>query len=1016
MSGFSEASTIQPAIVERLAQKDLAWVHVPAFKLDRTADGVLIESDLVQALLRLNPHIAERPDRVDEILPVLRAAVLSALTDGLVAANERMVAWMRGAMTFKFIGTDAYVPVRLIDFDNPRSNRLVVSGRGFGFTGDNAEVTFGLSPNARRFDVVLWINGFPVVVGETKSPVDASKSWLTGATDIHKWYEVECANFFVPNILSFATEGREFHYGAVRQLPQEWLMWGSTSDPYDLDGGVRVMRCVELLLSPERLLSIVRDFTLFDRPFVDGKPTHVKLIPRYPQVEAVEAIHRRVLDPLRDRGLLWHYQGTGKTLICAFAGLMLLNDERVGGPTVLIVLDRIDLVEQTVRQFRTAGLPTLRVAGTRDQLRKMLAEDHRGIIVTTIFRFENAGFLNDRRNIIVLVDEAHRTQEGQLGEDMRNALPHAQFFGLTGSPIAGADRNTFKLFGDPGDPGYVLSQYLMERSIADGSSVPMHVEGRLVNYHVDQAALDEAYAAMAEEERLTEEERELLSERAGRTKTIMLNPERVRAVCEDIVDHYFAKVAPLGLKAQVVAFDRELCVLYYDEICRLLKARGSTVEAAVVMTVGTTKSEPREWRGRFELTKDQEAQVKARFTNHADPLSFLVVTSKLLTGFDAPIEGVLYLDKPLRLHTLFQAITRTNRRWTHPITQQEKLHGLIVDYVGLGDQIAKALRAADPERGGKRPVDVQGLASELEAALLTALNRFAGLDRSDFSFGALQAAQQRLPKGEQRDAFAADFTVVQGLWEFLWPSGALEPFRADYKWMAHIYESVKPTGVSAALLWQRLGAKTLELVHGHISGVDVRGTGLDEVIVDEATIEAIRQLALPNQPLPGQGEPLTVEEAMDTIEARLRRRLGESGNHPVYVALSERLERLRKAQLEQASASLAFLRELLELAQQVTAAEKAEEAGKLDLLPDPNVGALTQIFREYAPPDVPVIVENVVNDIDTIVKQVRFTGWNSTQAGDRVVRKEVRAVLKKYGLPTTGDLFDRAYAYIHENY
>jgi type I restriction enzyme R subunit len=304
----------------------------------------------------------------------------------------------------------------------------------------------------------------------------------------------------------------------------------------------------------------------------------------------------------------------------------------------------------------------------------------------------------------------------------------------------------------------------------------------------------------------------------------------------------------------------------------------------------------------------------------------------------------------------------------------------------------------------------------LEAALLTALNRFAGLDRSDFSFGALQAAQQRLPKGEQRDAFAADFTVVQGLWEFLWPSGALEPFRADYKWMAHIYESVKPTGVSAALLWQRLGAKTLELVHGHISGVDVRGTGLDEVIVDEATIEAIRQLALPNQPLPGQGEPLTVEEAMDTIEARLRRRLGESGNHPVYVALSERLERLRKAQLEQASASLAFLRELLELAQQVTAAEKAEEAGKLDLLPDPNVGALTQIFREYAPPDVPVIVENVVNDIDTIVKQVRFTGWNSTQAGDRVVRKEVRAVLKKYGLPTTGDLFDRAYAYIHENY
>ena len=1006
MTGFTEASTIEPAIIERLSQPDLGWTYIHGPSLNRTTDGVLIESDLIDALLRLNPEIRAVPSRVDEILPILRAVVLSANTDGLVAANERMVTWMRGARTHKYMGTDAYVPVRLIDFDDLSNNCFVVSN----------QVTVGVGPKARRFDIVLWLNGLPVVPGETKSPVNAKESWLTGANDIHNVYETEWPSFFVPNILSFATEGREFHYGAVRQLPQEWLMWGSTEDPYDLDQAERVMRSVELLLHPAQLLAILRDFTLYDRPLVNGKPTHVKLIPRYPQVEGADAIYARVNDPTRQRGLLWHYQGSGKTLLMAFAALKLLNDESIGGPTVLMVLDRIELVEQTVRQFTTVGLPTLRVAATKEDLRRMLAQDERGIIVTTIFRFEGAGFLNNRSNIIVMVDEAHRTQEGRLGTDMRTALPQAQFFGLTGTPIADLNRNTFKLFGEEDDPGWVLNQYSMERSITDGSSVPIHVEGRLVEYHVDRESLDEAFAAMADEESLSDAERELLSERAARAQTIMRNPERVRKVCTDIVEHYLTKVAPLGLKAQVVAFDRQLCVLYFDEITRILEQARVDLEAAVVMTTSTTKSEPPEWRDRFGLTNDQEAALKARFSDPSDPLAFLIVTSKLLTGFNAPIEGVMYLDKPLRLHTLFQAITRTNRRWTNPFTGQEKLFGLIVDYVGLGNDIAAALKAADPEFGGRRPVDVEGLVTELEAAIAVALSRFDGIDRSDFSFAALQAAQQRIPQGAQRENFAQEFMHCEGLWEFLSPSSALDPYRDDYRWLAKVYESVKPTGVSDALLWQRLGQKTLELVHGHISGVRVRPTALDDVIVDEATIEAIRQLALPNTEVANPTEPLTVAEALDTIAARIQRRIESSGHHPVFVALSARLERLRLAQVQQAKASQDFLKQLLDLATEVTAAEKADDAGALNLLPDPNVGALTQILKEYAPPETPVIIENVVNDIDTIVRQVSFDGWETTQTGDRLVRREVRNVLHKYGLPTTGELFDKAYAYIHENY
>ncbi len=274
-------------------------------------------------------------------------------------------------------------------------------------------------------------------------------------------------------------------------------------------------------------------------------------------------------------------------------------------------------------------------AGSREELRQVLREDRRGIVLTTIFRFEDAGLLNERDNIIVMVDEAHRTQEGRLGDDLRQALPNARFFGLTGTPISDKDRNTFKLFGDPSDPGYILNTYSMERSIADGASVPVHVETRLVNFHLDKSALDEAFAQLAEEENLSEAEREVLAARAAHVKTLLLNPKRIEAVCTDILDHYQDKTAPVGMKAQVVAFDREMVVAYAQTLTRLITARDLPHEVAVVMTVGTAKDEPSAW-STYALDRAAEAKVKQRFNDAEDPLTLLVVTAKLLTGFHPP--------------------------------------------------------------------------------------------------------------------------------------------------------------------------------------------------------------------------------------------------------------------------------------------------------------------------------------------------------------------------------------------
>ncbi|MGD0249079.1 MAG: type I restriction endonuclease subunit R, partial [Candidatus Limnocylindrales bacterium] len=483
------------------------------------------------------------------------------------------------------------------------------------------------------------------------------------------------------------------------------------------------------------------------------------------------------------------------------------------------------------------------------------------------------------------------------------------------------------------------------------------------------------------------------------------------AVCADIVDHYRRKVEPLGLKAQVVAFDRELCVGYLGEIRKHLLPGE---EATVVMT--TAKDDPAEW-AEFDRERAAEIAIRDRFLDPADPLKFLIVTAKLLTGFDAPVEGVMYLDKPLRAHTLFQAVCRTNRRWTNPRTDQEKLYGLVVDYVGLGADLARAVAVRDTGARKALPPDVDELIQLLGEWVGEAMTPFAGVDRSGTGYDQLLAAQQRIATVEARASFAESFLRCEGLFELLWPDERLLSIEADYRWLARVYASVQPVADPNALLWHRLGAKTGELLGTYISDVEIDAGGLETIAIDAGTLEALKQLELFPQPR-GPLEPPTVDDVLDTLAARLQRKLAGPAVHPVWRTLSERLEELRRARMESARDSVEFLKRLLELARQIVGAERAEAEGRLDRFQvlDPDRGALTQILEEYAPASTPVIVQRVVEQIDAIVKPIRGTRWQESQPGDREVRRQLRLVLKNNGLPPQGELYDRAYAYIREHY
>ncbi|MFW6186565.1 MAG: type I restriction endonuclease, partial [Actinomycetota bacterium] len=535
--GFTEASTIQRSLLEWA--EEAGWEHLPGDGLPRGEHDVVVEDWARQALLVLNPELVEDPESVDLVLHEIDQAVLDA-RNGLVSANERLTVMLRGDHSFTTIDGE-HVPRRLIDFEVLENNRFTVAD----------EVTIAGAVKPRRFDVVYYVNGFPLVVAETKTPVKQQVSWMNAAKDIHDVYEEEYPNFFATNVFNVATEGLQLRMAPIRAIPDPdseiWAPWGSTEDdPQEVTGPARVQRAARLLLRPETVLPILKDLVMF-RHARDASEVDVKFLPRYPQFEAALAIHAKVLAD-RPGGLIWHHQGSGKTELMAFAAARLLRDDAVverfgGAPTVIVIADRKGLVRQTAEMFGTAGMPRMTVPRNRHELHALLRDGEPGIVITTVHKFAEAGHLNDRSNIIVLVDEAHRSQEGKFGDAWRAAVPNAKFFGATGTAIQDRDRSTFKLFGDPSDPDFVMSRYTPEQSIADGFTKPVIVEGRSVGFSLDKEALDEAFDELAEEEDLDEEEKVYLSGQASHLETILSNPERVAAVCADIVDHFLAHVA-----------------------------------------------------------------------------------------------------------------------------------------------------------------------------------------------------------------------------------------------------------------------------------------------------------------------------------------------------------------------------------------------------------------------------------------------------------------------------------------
>ena len=679
---------------------------------------VVLEDRLRQALYRLNPDLpAEALD--DAFRHVLRIdgpsqevrnrAFHRMLVDGVTVEYARRDGSIAGAQA------------RLIDFDNPEDNDWLAVN----------QFTIVENKHNRRPDVIVFVNGLPLAVFELKNAADENATIWNAYTQMQT-YEREIPTLFNYNALQVISDGLQARVGTITS-GREWFKPWKTIEGEDLASILmpELQVLIEGVFEKRRFLDILRHFLVFE----ESPAGLVKKMAGYHQFHAVNEALRQTLraciphsweqgqepgeavelaEPgfeLRsdnrqqgDRrvGVVWHTQGSGKSLTMVFyAGRVILHPQ-MGNPTIVVITDRNDLDDQLFGTFaRCRDLlrqPPEQVED-REDLRRRLLRDSGGVVFTTIQKFlpeergDRQSVLSARRNIVVIADEAHRSQYDFIdgfARHMRDALPNASFIGFTGTPIETTDKNTKAVFGN------YISIYDIQRAVQDGATVPIYYESRLASLELleeEKPRIDPEFEEATEGEEIDRKER--LKTKWAQLEAVVGSEKRIHVIARDLVDHFEKRLEAMDGKAMIVCMSRRICVEMYDALRELRPAWDGSDDSSGMMKVimtGSAADDP-DWQQHIR-NKPRREELAVRFRDPKDPFKVAIVRDMWLTGFDAPSLHTMYIDKPMRGHGLMQAIARVNRVF------KDKPGGLIVDYLGLADELRRAL-ATYTESGGK---------------------------------------------------------------------------------------------------------------------------------------------------------------------------------------------------------------------------------------------------------------------------------------------------------------------------
>ncbi|MXY94674.1 MAG: HsdR family type I site-specific deoxyribonuclease [Caldilineaceae bacterium SB0664_bin_27] len=766
----TEAITVQFPMVHHAAE--IGWTPLPPQEAGEKrggVDGMFFRAELETKLGQFNPWMSA--DAVRQVIERLDAVPPT------IEGNREMLAWLRGERQMYDETENRHRRVQVVDFEMPAENLFHVTWE------------WRLQPPARkgnRADVMFVVNGVPVAIVEHKNPKDGN-AIEHGVSQLRR-YEEETPELLVAPQLFNVTHLLDYWYGVTWNISRRYMArWKQPpNETYKF--------AVQSFFEPTDFLRTLREWILF---YVEDGETR-KSVLRQHQRTAIDKIVARCQDQSKQRGLIWHTQGSGKTFtLLTAARLILENKEQFRNATVILVVDRIELegqlkgwVERLLGEMQQQDIPHWR-ANSKLEIQELLETDKRGLIVSMIHKFEGIDKdANTRDNIFVFIDEAHRSVAKDLGTYLMAAVPKATIIGFTGTPIARTEQGegTFKIFGPDDEQGY-LDKYSIQESIEDETTLPLRYTMAPSEMAVPADRLNREFFELAAQEEITDvDELNRILDQAVGLRTFLSADDRIEKVAASVAEHFTENVEPLGYKAFLVAVSRDACAKYKRALDKHLEPEWSVP----VYSENINDKIERPLVAELQLSPDQEADTRLMFKKADEDPRILIVTDKLLTGFDAPLLYCMYLDKPMRDHVLLQAIARVNRPYVDANGASKPI-GLVVDYVGVLGALEKALRFDS--------TDVDGAIKDLDLLLTDLLDKLAEAEAEYLADEGSGGPDERLEEivygrfldENPRQAFFDAYKEIQTLWEILSPSPELRDHIDTYKKLVELYAAVRNT-------------------------------------------------------------------------------------------------------------------------------------------------------------------------------------------------------------------------------
>lgn len=841
----------------------------------------------------------------------------------------------------KFLCTEENreLDLKLIDYETIDNNVFEVTEEFYIHNG-----AYG-----NREDVIFLINGIPVLVIECKN-ANKEEAIAIGVDQIRRYHN-ETPELFVPQMLFTATEAIGFSYGVTWNTVRRNIFNWKDEQVGQLEAKVKSF------CDRRHVLDLLKHFIVF----AEKDEELNKYILAQHQTGAVHRVVDRSLDPSRTRGLIWHTQGSGKTFTMIKAAEMLFKAPESEKPTILLMIDRNELEDQMLKNLVSLGLHNVEHASNIKKLNKLLRNDYRGIIVTMIHKFRDMPEkVNQRSNIFVLIDEAHRTTSGDLGNFLMAGLPNATYVGFSGTPIDKTvyGKGTFKIFGCEDDKGY-LHKYSIAESIADGTTLPLFYNIAPNDMLANTELMEKEFWSLAETEGVADiAELNKILERSVNLKNFLKGDERVDKIARYVAEHYKENVEPLGYKAFLVAVDRPACAKYKKALDNYLPQEYSEV-------VYTGNYNDPALLKEYHIDEKKERQIRKDFSRFGMQPKILIITQKLLTGFDAPILYAMYLDKPMRDHTLLQAIARVNRPYENEVEEMVKPHGFVLDFVGIFDKLEKAL-AFDSEEVDAIVKDLQLLKVLFKNKMEQKAPEYLGLIKHNFNDHDVDDLIEHFRDKERRKEFFKVYKELEMLYEIISPDTFMRPFIDDYSTLSAIYDVVSRAYTKRVYVDRAFQKKTNELVHKHVGTSYIKPV-TKFLEINEKTVKFITSKK--------GGEGTKVINLVKSIEKIAE----ENSDDPFLIALAERAlavqESYEDRQINTQNALDALLAEI----------EKDEERKKEQI--EKGFDGLT--FFVYR-----ILLDAGVGGAEGVSQQVKtaFTehpNWHKSDAELRELRKEV---------------------------